>query len=519
MTPESLLIDIGLIAAGTLLGAAGLYFRQKIKLNTFDLLAADILRKAEGEAEVLKQKSELEIKKRQVDQQRELEQHWQQERLKMQREEDRLTQREDKLESRMNLVEKKLSDIEKREAILAARKTQNEEEKQYLDVLKTKLVSELEKISGLSAIEARQQLLNNISHEVKVESANIIRRAIKEAEEEADRQAARIITTAINRLATPCVSETTVTTVSIPNDELKGRIIGKEGRNIRALERATGITFVIDDTPNTVVLSGFDPVRMQVAKLALTDLMNDGRIHPTRIEEAVNKATDTVQKQIRLHGEDAALRTGIVNLHPELITLLGKLKFRHSYGQNILDHSIEVAHIMGMMAAELGLDSRLAKRIGLLHDMGKAVTHEVEGTHALIGHDLALKYGETPEVANGIGCHHHEIEPTTIEGSLCSAADALSASRPGARIEAIEEYIKRLKRLEEIAYEFPGVEKAYALQAGREIRIFVLPDMIDDTGTLHLARDLAKRIEADLTYPGKIKVTVTREKRAVEYAV
>lgn len=519
MTPESLLIIIGIAAAGAIAGACILLLYQKMKLKTFEAIAANLIRKAENDAEVCKQKSELDLKKKQVDQQRELELHWQQERLKMHREEERLSQREDKLESRMLLVEKKLSDIEKREAIILARKSQVEEEKNQVDELKIKLVYQLEQLSGLSATEARQHLLDKISHEVKVESANTIRRSIKEAEEEADRQAARIITTAINRLASPCVSETTVTTVSIPNDELKGRIIGKEGRNIRALERATGITFIIDDTPNTVVLSGFDPVRMQIAKVALTDLMNDGRIHPTRIEEAVEKAGETVKKQIRKYGEDAALRCGIINLHPELTTLVGKLKFRHSYGQNILDHSVEVSNLMGMMAAELGLDSQLAKRIGLLHDMGKAVTHEVQGTHALIGHDLAIKYGETAEVANGIGCHHHEIEPTTIEGSLCSAADAISASRPGARIEAIEEYIKRLKKLEEIAYEFPGVEKAFALQAGREIRIFVLPDMIDDNGTIHLARDLAKRIESDLSYPGKIKVTVTREKRAVEYAV
>ncbi len=519
MTPESLLIDIAITTVGAVAGIFGLLFFQKTKLKTFEKMAATILRKAENEAELFKQRCELEQKKKQVDQQRELELHWQQERLKMQREEDRLSQREDKLESRMALVEKKLSDIEKREAVIAARKGQLEEESTQCAELKSKLVTQLEQLSGLSASEARQHLFEKITHEVKIESANAIRRSIKEAEEEGDRHAARIITTAINRLASSCVSETTVTTVSIPNDDLKGRIIGKEGRNIRALERATGITFIIDDTPNTVVLSGFDPVRMQIAKVALTDLMNDGRIHPTRIEEAVEKATETVKKQIRSYGEDAALRTGIINLHPELITLVGKLKFRHSYGQNILDHSIEVANLMGMMAAELGLDPRLAKRIGLLHDMGKAVSHEVEGTHALIGRDLALKYGETPDVANGIGCHHHEIEPTTIEGSLCSAADAISASRPGARIEAIEEYIKRLKRLEEIAYEFPGVEKAFALQAGREIRIFVLPDMIDDNGTIHLARDLAKRIESDLSYPGKIKVTVTREKRAVEYAV
>ena len=300
---------------------------------------------------------------------------------------------------------------------------------------------------------------------------------------------------------------------------MKGRIIGREGRNIRALERATGINFIIDDTPGAVVLSGFDPIRKQIAKMALTELVQDGRIHPTRIEEVVEKSTVQIQKQIKQYGEDAALRAGAMNLHPELIYLLGKLKFRYSYGQNVLDHSIEVSYLMGLMAAEMGLDIRLAKRIGLLHDIGKAVTHEIEGSHAIIGHDLAIKYGETKEVANGIGCHHHEMPPFTVEADLCSPADAISASREGARIEAIEEYIKRLKKLEDMALEFPGVEKAYAMQAGREIRIVVIPDQVDDAGVISLARTLTKRIEQELSYPGKIKVTVIREKRIVEYAV
>ena len=308
-------------------------------------------------------------------------------------------------------------------------------------------------------------------------------------------------------------------TVSIPNDEMKGRIIGREGRNIRSLEQATGVNIIIDDTPGAIVLSGFDPIRLQVAKMALADLVHDGRIHPTRIEEVVEKAKLNIDKIIKKHGEDAALRAGIMNLHPDLIKLLGKLKFRYSYGQNVLDHSLEVAHLMGIMAAELGLDVNLAKRMGLLHDFGKAVSHEIEGPHAIIGHDLALKYGESAEVANGIGCHHGEMPSLTIEASLCSAADAISASRQGARSEFVEEYIKRLKKLEDLAHEFPGVEKAYAMQAGREVRVVVLPDQVDDDGIITLARDLTKRIESELNYPGKIKVTVIREKRIVEYAV
>jgi ribonuclease Y len=342
---------------------------------------------------------------------------------------------------------------------------------------------------------------------------------MKEAKEESEHEASRIIALTINRLAVPCVSEVTINTVSIPNEEMKGRIIGREGRNIRALEKATGITFIIDETPGAIVLSGFDPIRMQIAKMTIAELVQDGRIHPTRIEEAVEKAKQNITKLIKKYGEDAALRSGCINLHPDLINLLGKLKFRYSYGQNILEHSLEVAHLMGMMAAELGLDSRLAKRIGLLHDVGKAISHEVEGTHAIIGHDLALKCGESKEVANGIGCHHGEMEATTVEGSLCSAADAISATRQGARCEHVEEYVKRLKKLEELACEFPGVEKAYAMQAGREVRVVVLPDQVNDDAVITLARDLTKRIENDLNYPGKIKVTVIREKRVVEYAM
>lgn len=501
------------------LGAAILWITQRIKLTHFKQLAADILAKAEADGDTRKKNIEITLRQQQLDQQRDFEQRWQMERRKFQLEDERLKQREDKIESRMNLVEKKLFDIEKREAILIARKAQLDQEKKQTADYQTKLLAQLEHVAGLTTNEAKNLLLNEINQDVKQDAANLIRRTINEAKEQSDQEAARIIVTAINRLAVPCVTEATVNTVAIPNEEMKGRIIGREGRNIRALEHATGITCIIDDTPGAVVLSGFDPIRMHIAKLALTDLVQDGRIHPTSIEEAVAKAQHNIQRLIKKYGEDAAVRTGAINLNPEIITLLGKLKFRTSFGQNILDHSIEVSHLMGMMAAELGLDSRLAKRIGLLHDMGKAVSHEIEGTHALIGQDLALRYGESKEVANGIGCHHNEIEATTIEGSLCSAADAISASRQGARSEAVDEYVKRLRNLESLACGFPGVEKAYAMQAGREIRVVVLPDLIDDDGVITLARDLTKRIESDLRYPGKIKVTVIREKRFVEYAV
>lgn len=504
---------------GSLLGALLYWLYQHFALGGIKKLGATILYRAEQESIELRKGAEIGLKQKQFEHQRELDQLWQQERKKIQREEERFKQREDKVESRMNLVEKKLSDIEKREAVLIGRKVQLDEERKGVLETHAKLIAELEKVSGLSTSEAKEMLLSRLTNEVKTEAANLIRRTKKEAEEEAEKQACTIIATAINRMAVSCASETTVCTVAIPNEEMKGRIIGREGRNIRALERETGINFIIDDTPGAVVLSGFDPVRKHVAKMALTELVQDGRIHPTRIEEVVEKATLNVHKQVKQYGEDAALRAGAINLHPELINLLGKLKFRFSYGQNVLDHSIEVSHLMGLMAAEMGIDIRLAKRIGLLHDIGKAVTHEIEGSHAIIGHDLALKFGEIKEVANGIGCHHHEMPPLTVEADLCSPADAISASREGARIEAVEEYIKRLKKLEDMALEFPGIEKAYAMQAGREIRIVVLPDKIDDLGVINLARDLTKRIEKELSYPGKIKVTVIREKRVVEYAV
>lgn len=511
-----------LIAAGMLGVAVGVliyWITHRQKVGSYEALAKGIIHKAEVEILSLKKVHDLALKQKQLEQQQEIEQAWHGERSKIQREEERLKQREDKLENRLNLMEKKLADVEKREASLSARKTQLEEEQQRIAKIENTLVNNLERISGITATEAKEILLERMTNDIKAEAANRIRRILKEAEENAEREARTIIATAMNRLAADCVSSSTVNTVSIPSDEMKGRIIGREGRNIRALEQATGINFLIDDTPGAVVLSGFDPVRLQVAKTALVDLIADGRIHPTRIEESVEKAKLHIKKQIKQHGEDAALRAGLMNLHPEIITLLGKLKYRFSYGQNVLEHSLQVCHLMGIMATELGLDVRLAKRIGLLHDMGKAVTHEVEGTHALIGYEFALKYGESKEVANGIGCHHNEIPATTIEGSLCSVADTLSASLPGARNEAIEEYIKRLSQLEEISMQFPGVEKAYAMQAGREIRIMVLPDKVDDDELLTLTRTLTKRIEKELSYPGKIRITAIREKRVVEYAM
>ncbi len=504
---------------GGILSAICVWLYYYIAFRGFKNLSNQIIQQAEQDAAKIYSRTEIELKQKQVDHKREQEILWQQEKKKLQQEEERITQREDKLENRMNLVEKKLSDIEKREAVLVGRKAQIDEEKKQSAEIRLKLLAELESIAGLNSSEAKEILLAKLTQEVQLSAANFIRRRRKDAEEEADKQAARIITTSINRLAVSCTSETALCTVAIPNDEMKGRIIGREGRNIRALEKETGVNFIIDDTPGAIVISGFDPIRKYIAKIALTELVQDGRIHPTRIEECVNKANLNIHKQIQQYGADAALRAGVLNLHPELINLLGKLKFRFSFGQNALDHSLEVSHLMGLMAAELKLDVRMAKRIGLLHDIGKAVTHEIEGSHAVIGHDFCLKYGEVKEVANGVGCHHHEMPPLTIEADLCSAADAISAAREGARIEAVEEYIKRLKNLEELALEFPGVDKAYAMQAGREVRVVVFPDILDDAAVIALAQELTNRIEQKLNYHGKVKITVIREKRVINYAM
>lgn len=508
-----------LVVLGCVIAVAACFVYQKLRLRSIKVLGDAIIKAAEQDALTIRKTAEFAAQQIHLEKQREMEQHWQLEKRKLAKEEDRLKQREDKIEGRVNFLEKKLAEVERREEAVASQIHKIDEKKMELLQHEAKILAELENLSGLNAGEAKKLLLSQLSDDVKKESATLIRRTRAELEEAAEMEASRIITTAINRLASTVVCEGTVNTVPLPNDEMKGRIIGREGRNIRALEQATGVNIMIDDTPGAIVLSCFDPVRLHIAKSSLQELLKDGRIHPSRIEETVEKAKSEIQKQIKRSGEDAAFKAGCLNLHPEIMILLGKLNFRYSYGQNILEHSLEVSHLMGLMAAELGLDVQRAKRIGLLHDMGKAVSHEMEGSHAIVGHDLALRYGELPQVANGIGCHHNEMPATTPEGSLCSAADAISASRPGARVEAIEHYIKRVKTLEEMAQEQPGVDKAYALQAGRELRVIVLPDAIDDDGTLLLARNLTKRIEQELRYPGKIKVTVIREKRSVDYAL
>lgn len=429
----------------------------------------------------------------------------------MQRQERRLIQKEEN-------IDKKLENIEKKEENIAQQEAQIYKKQQELEDLYTKQIEELERISGYSTEEAKELLLSIVEKEIRHEAAVMIKDVEQKTKEESEKKAREIITSSIQKCAADHVAESTVSVVPLPNDEMKGRIIGREGRNIRAIETLTGIDLIIDDTPEAVILSGFDPIRREIARIALEKLIVDGRIHPTRIEEMVEKAEREVSNTIKEEGEQATFEVGIHNLHPELIKLLGRLKYRTSYGQNILKHSLEVAHLSGLMAAELGLDIKLAKRAGLLHDIGKAVDHEVEGTHVDIGMDLLKRYKESEHVINTMASHHGDYEPKNLEAVLIAAADALSAARPGARRETLETYIKRLQKLEEIANSATGVEKSFAIQAGREVRIIVKPEELSDEEIVFLARDISKKIEDELEYPGQIKVNVIRETRAIEYA-
>ncbi|MCT8976801.1 ribonuclease Y [Clostridium sp. CX1] len=466
---------------------------------------------AEREAESKKKEAIIEAKEEVHKLRTDLEKESRDRRNELQRLERRLIQREELLDKKSDALEKKEDSMNRRQQTI-------DELQASVEELYGKQREELQRLSGLTAEEAKQILLEEVNKEIKHDTAIMIKEVEAKAKEEADKRAREVITYAIQRCAADHVAETTVHVVSLPNDEMKGRIIGREGRNIRTLETLTGVDLIIDDTPEAVILSGFDPIRREVARIALEKLIIDGRIHPARIEEMVEKAKKEVENDIKEEGEQATFETGVHGLHPELIKLLGRLKYRTSYGQNVLKHSIEVAYLAGLMASELGIDPTIAKRAGLLHDIGKAVDHEMEGPHAIIGSEVAKKYRESSIVVNAIGAHHGDMEFQSLEAVLVQAADAISAARPGARRETLEAYIKRLEKLEEIANTCEGVEKSYAIQAGRELRIMIKPEEVDDAGAVEMARNISKRIESELEYPGQIKVNVIRETRAIEYA-
>jgi ribonuclease Y len=507
-----LILGIIITIAGILFTAV--YVRKNIshaKISLAEEEAKKIIEESKKQAESLKKEAVLEAKEEVHKLRADFEKESRDRRNEIQRLERRIIQREELLDKKSDMLEKRDENLNKKQQEIHSLEAQVQE-------LYTKQREELERLSGLTSEEAKQLLLDEVRKEVKHEAAMLVKEIETKAKEEADKKAREVITTAIQRCAADHVAETTVHVVALPNDEMKGRIIGREGRNIRTLETLTGIDLIIDDTPEAVILSGFDPIRREVARIALEKLIVDGRIHPARIEEMVEKAKKEVENHIKEEGEQATFETGIHGLHSELIRLLGRLKYRTSYGQNVLKHSIEVAYLAGLMAAELGLDVTLAKRAGLLHDIGKAVDHEVEGPHALIGADIAKKYHESSLVVNAIGAHHGDVEFQSLEAVLVQAADAISAARPGARRETLEAYIKRLEKLEEIANLCEGVDKSFAIQAGREIRIMVKPDEVDDAASIELARNIVKKIESELEYPGQIKVNVIRETRAIEYA-
>lgn len=473
--------------------------------------AREIIDEALKTAENKKRESLLEVKEESIRTKNELDKEIKERRAEAQRYERRVQQKEEN-------IDKKADAIEKREASLASREESLNRMKEEVSRLNEQRVQELERISGLTSEQAKDYLLKIVEDEVKHESAVMIKEMESRAKEEADKKAKEYVVNAIQRCAADHVSETTISVVQLPNDEMKGRIIGREGRNIRTLETMTGVDLIIDDTPEAVILSGFDPIRREVARIALEKLIVDGRIHPARIEEMVEKAQREVEAQIREDGENAAMDVGVHGIHPELLKLLGRMKFRSSYGQNALRHSIEVAQLSGMLAGEVGVDVRMAKRAGLLHDIGKSIDHEVEGSHIQIGVDLCKKYKESQIVINTVASHHGDCEPESLIACIVQAADAISAARPGARRETLETYTNRLKQLEDITNQFKGVDKSFAIQAGREIRVMVVPEHVNDADMVLLARDIAKQIEAELEYPGQIKVNVIRESRAIDYA-
>ena len=507
----AIIVGILALAIGLLVGYI---LRKNIAEKTIgsaETKARNLVLDAENKAETIKKEMTLEAKEEIHRMRSEAERDVRERRGELQRQEKRLNQKED-------YIDKKVENIERKEESITNKENNLIEKGKELDKVIEREMAELEKISGYSVEEAKEILLANTEKEIRHEASVMIKDIEAKAKEEADKKAKEIITGAIQRCAADHVAESTVSVVPLPNDEMKGRIIGIEGRNIRAIETLTGIDLIIDDTPEAVILSGFDPVRREVARITLSKLIVDGRIHPARIEETVEKAQKEVNAIIKDAGEQATFEVGIHNLHPELVKMLGRLKYRTSYGQNVLKHSIEVAHLAGLMAGELGLDTRLAKRAGLLHDIGKAVDHEKEGTHVDLGMELLKKYKESQAVIDGMAAHHGDYEPKTMEAVLVAAADALSAARPGARRETLETYIQRLEKLEDIANTTPGVDKSFAIQAGREIRVIAKPDEVNDEEIVFLAREISKKIESELEYPGQIKVNVLRETRATDYA-
>ena len=481
------------------------------KIGNAENKAREIIDDAVKTAEAKKKESLLEIKEESIKNKNELERESKERRSELQRYEKRVLSKEEALDKRSEA-------IEKREASFTAKEEQLKQREKKVDELSQQRVQELERISGLTSEQAKEYLLKTVEEDVKHDTAKIIKKMAAQAKEEADKKTKECVVTANQRCAADHVAETTISVVQLPNDEMKGRIIGREGRNIRTLETLTGVELIIDDTPEAVVLSGFDPIRREVARIALEKLIVDGRIHPARIEEMVEKAQKEVDSMIREEGESAALEVGVHGIHPELIKLLGRMKFRTSYGQNALKHSIEVAQLSGLLAGEIGLDVRVAKRAGLLHDIGKSIDHDVEGSHIQIGVDLCRKYKESATVINAVEAHHGDVEPESLIACVVQAADTISAARPGARRETLETYTNRLKQLEDIANQFKGVEKSFAIQAGREIRIMVVPEQVSDADMVLLARDIAKQVEFELEYPGQIKVNVIRESRVTDYA-
>ena len=480
-------------------------------IGTAEDKARNILDEALKAAETKKRETLLEVKEESLRTKNELERETKERRNELQRYEKRVLSKEES-------VDKKANAVEKRELECTARFNELQEKEKRVNELEEKGVQELERVSGLTSEQAKEELLKSVEDDVKVDVARLYKELENRAREDANKKAREYVVNAIQKCAVDHVSETTISVVQLPSDEMKGRIIGREGRNIRTLETLTGVDLIIDDTPEAVVLSAFDPIRREIARVALEKLIVDGRIHPARIEEMVEKAQKEVEAQIREDGENAAMDVGVHGIHPELLKLLGRMKFRSSYGQNALRHSIEVAQLSGLLAGEVGVDVRMAKRAGLLHDIGKSIDHEVEGSHIQIGVDLCKKYKESPIVINTVASHHGDVEPESLIACIVQAADAISAARPGARRETLETYTNRLKQLEDITNEFKGVEKSFAIQAGREIRVMVVPDHVSDADMVLLARDIAKQIEAELEYPGQIKVNVIRESRAVDYA-